>query len=142
MAANPRRRTSRGRAVTPLEPGSSLLYSVALPIYEYKCKKGHTFEVVQRMADDSLDKCTKCGAEVKRVFHPPAVHFKGSGFYNTDYGKARGGGSADPDSKNGKGKSESDSKKESKPESSKSGDTKKEGSSKADLKPSGAKSSD
>jgi putative FmdB family regulatory protein len=72
-----------------------------MPIYEYRCEKGHTFEVLQRMSDDPIDKCEKCGAPVQRVFHPVAVHFKGSGFYNTDYGKqkrAGGGGSSDGDS--------------------------------------------
>ncbi len=58
-----------------------------MPIYEYRCKKGHTIEVMQRMSDDPLSACTTCGAPVQRVFHPVAVHFKGSGFYNTDYGK-------------------------------------------------------
>lgn len=73
-----------------------------MPIYEYKCKKGHTFEVLQRMADDSLEKCTVCGARVQRVFHPVAVHFKGSGFYNTDYGKQKGkGGKGDSGSESG-----------------------------------------
>jgi putative FmdB family regulatory protein len=57
-----------------------------MPTYEYKCKKGHTFEVVQRMIDDPVTECPRCGAEVQRVFHPIAVHFKGKGFYNTDYG--------------------------------------------------------
>ncbi len=57
-----------------------------MPIYEYRCKKGHQFEVMQRMGDDPVTKCEVCGAEVQRVFHPIAVHFKGSGFYNTDYG--------------------------------------------------------
>ena len=57
-----------------------------MPIYEYRCKKGHTFEVMQRMSDDPVTKCEVCGAPVERVFHPIAVHFKGSGFYNTDYG--------------------------------------------------------
>ncbi len=60
-----------------------------MPIYEYKCKKGHVFEVMQRMSDDALTKCEVCGASVQRVFHPIAVHFKGSGFYNTDYGTKR-----------------------------------------------------
>jgi putative FmdB family regulatory protein len=60
-----------------------------MPIYEYKCTKGHVFEVMQRMSDDSLTKCEVCGAPVQRVFHPIAVHFKGSGFYNTDYGTKR-----------------------------------------------------
>ena len=63
-----------------------------MPIYEYRCEKGHIFEVLQRMSDDSLEKCTICGASVQRVFHPVAVHFKGSGFYNTDYGKQKGKG--------------------------------------------------
>ena len=57
-----------------------------MPIYEYRCKKGHQFEVMQRINDDPVTKCEVCGAEVQRVFHPIAVHFKGSGFYNTDYG--------------------------------------------------------
>src|SRR5947209_20509436 len=57
-----------------------------MPIYEYKCEQGHVFEVMQRMTDDPLATCQTCEAPVQRVFHPVAVHFKGSGFYNTDYG--------------------------------------------------------
>lgn len=57
-----------------------------MPIYEYRCRKGHTFEVMQRISDDPVSKCEVCGLPVERVFHPIAVHFKGSGFYNTDYG--------------------------------------------------------
>lgn len=57
-----------------------------MPIYEYRCEKGHTFEVLQRMSDDALDRCEQCEAPAVRVLHAPAVHFKGSGFYNTDYG--------------------------------------------------------
>ena len=57
-----------------------------MPIYEYRCDKGHTFEVMQRMSDDALDTCEVCAAPAVRVLHAPAVHFKGSGFYNTDYG--------------------------------------------------------
>jgi putative FmdB family regulatory protein len=66
-----------------------------MPIYEYRCDKGHTFEVLQRMSDDPISKCEVCGAPVHRVFHPVAVHFKGSGFYNTDYGKQKRSASAD-----------------------------------------------
>src|SRR6059058_5570372 len=66
-----------------------------MPIYEYRCDKGHTFEVLQRMSDDPVAKCEVCGAPVHRVFHPVAVHFKGSGFYNTDYGKQKRAGAAD-----------------------------------------------
>ena len=58
-----------------------------MPFYEYRCDKGHTFEVMQKMTDDPVSECEKCGSPVQRVFHPVAVHFKGSGFYNTDYGK-------------------------------------------------------
>jgi len=57
-----------------------------MPIYEYRCEQGHTFEVMRRMSDDRLTTCQVCSAPVQQVFHPIAVHFKGSGFYNTDYG--------------------------------------------------------
>jgi putative FmdB family regulatory protein len=64
-----------------------------MPIYEYRCERGHTFEVMQRMTDDPLELCEEHGTPVQRVFHPVAVHFKGSGFYNTDYGKKSAAGS-------------------------------------------------
>jgi putative FmdB family regulatory protein len=66
-----------------------------VPIYEYRCENGHNFEVLQSMRDDPVTKCEECGAPVERVFHPVAVHFKGSGFYSTDYGRNRGGGGKD-----------------------------------------------
>ena len=60
-----------------------------MPIYEYRCENGHLFEVLQKMSDSPVTSCEECGAPVQRVFHPVAVHFKGSGFYNTDYGTAK-----------------------------------------------------
>ncbi len=60
-----------------------------MPIYEYRCENGHLFEVMQKITEDPLTKCAECGVPVQRVFHPVAVHFKGSGFYNTDYGTAK-----------------------------------------------------
>jgi putative FmdB family regulatory protein len=60
-----------------------------MPIYEYKCDNGHVFEVMQSFSDDTLTECQVCGAPVHKVFHPVSVHFKGSGFYNTDYGTKR-----------------------------------------------------
>lgn len=63
-----------------------------MPIYEYKCENGHVFEVIQKITDESLTKCEECGAPAARVLYSPAVHFKGSGFYNTDYGKKKKGG--------------------------------------------------
>jgi putative FmdB family regulatory protein len=60
-----------------------------MPIYEYRCQNGHLFEVMQKFTDPPVTECEVCGAPVQRVFHPVAVHFKGKGFYNTDYGTAR-----------------------------------------------------
>jgi putative FmdB family regulatory protein len=95
-----------------------------MPIYEYRCEQGHTFEVMQRMSDDPVATCQTCDAPVERVFHPVAVHFKGSGFYNTDYGtrkrsrelkeSAEGSGSKEgAGSKEGLGSKSDDSKKKS-----------------------------
>ena len=60
-----------------------------MPIYEYRRPDGTTFEVLQKMTDDALTTDPETGVPVERVFHPVAVHFKGSGFYNTDYGTAK-----------------------------------------------------
>ena len=91
-----------------------------MPIYEYRCDRGHIFEVMQRMTDDPVSSCSTCEAPVQRVFHPVAVHFKGSGFYNTDYGKKKGAGTSSSESSS----SESGSKSESKDSSSSSKDSK------------------
>jgi len=88
-----------------------------MPIYEYRCERGHTFEVMQRMSEDPITSCTTCDASVQRVFHPVAVHFKGSGFYNTDYGKKRKGGSSTSDSSS-EGSSSESKKSDSKTSSS------------------------
>jgi putative FmdB family regulatory protein len=60
-----------------------------MPIYEYRRPDGTTFEVMQRMTDDPLTQDPETGVPLERVFHPVAVHFKGKGFYNTDYGTKR-----------------------------------------------------
>src|SRR5438067_8703787 len=98
-----------------------------MPIYEYRCEQGHTFEVMQRMSDDPVQTCETCAAPVARVFHPVAIHFKGSGFYNTDYGtrkRARENSSSDT-SKSDTSKSSSDAKtaSDSKPSSDTKGTT-------------------
>ncbi len=73
-----------------------------MPTYEYRCANGHVFEVSQSMADDPISECEVCGAPVERVYHPPAVHYKGSGFYTTDYAKENGAKSdSDSDKKSG-----------------------------------------
>src|SRR3954453_14813356 len=90
-----------------------------MPIYEYRCTNGHTFEVVQRMSDDPVETCEQCGAPVERVFHPVAVHFKGSGFYSTDYkSKTKtpggdGGGSSSSESSDSSSGEQSSKKSES-----------------------------
>ncbi len=58
-----------------------------MPIYEYRCENGHTFEAFQSMSDDALEVCEVCDASASRVLSAPAVHFKGSGFYTTDYAR-------------------------------------------------------
>jgi predicted nucleic acid-binding Zn ribbon protein len=57
-----------------------------MPIYEYRRPDGTTFEIQQSFSDESLKVDPETGVPVERVLHPPAVHFKGKGFYNTDYG--------------------------------------------------------
>jgi putative FmdB family regulatory protein len=59
-----------------------------VPIYEYRCPNGHVFELFQRFDDPPPATCEVCGtAPVTKVLYPVAVHFKGSGFYSTDYGR-------------------------------------------------------
>jgi putative FmdB family regulatory protein len=66
-----------------------------VPTYEYKCPNGHVFEIFKRIADPQPEKCPVCGASpVQTVLYPVPVHFRGSGFYSTDYG--RGGRKKEP----------------------------------------------
>ena len=95
-----------------------------MPIYEYRCPNGHTFELFQRMSDLPADACEVCGASpVEKVLYPVAVHYKGSGFYSTDYGRgSRKGAARDGDGGSGE-KSEGGEKKDAAKESG-SGDKK------------------
>ena len=84
-----------------------------MPIYEYRCPKGHVFEVLQRMDASQPEICEVCGAgPVERVLHPVAIHFKGTGFYATDYGRGSRRQVKDSSSDSG-GDSKSGSSKES-----------------------------
>jgi putative FmdB family regulatory protein len=89
-----------------------------MPIYEYKCANGHVFDVIQKMSDESLSKCQECGAPAERVLHPVAIHFKGSGFHNTDYGKKKavpsGNGASESSGDSGESKSSGSKPSESK----------------------------
>src|SRR5690349_6829648 len=97
-----------------------------MPIYEYRCTNGHTFEVIQSMSDDPVATCEECGAPVERIFHPVAVHFKGSGFYSTDYkGKSKAAKDGDSSSSESSGDSSaSDSSSDTKSSSNGSDKTK------------------
>ncbi len=115
-----------------------------MPIYEYKCENGHNFEVMQRMTDDPVTACQVCEAPVERVFHPIAIHFKGSGFYSTDYGSRKrsrelkdAGEGQGKHSKDGDSSSSSSDSSSSKTETSASSS-----SSKSDSKSSSSASSD
>jgi putative FmdB family regulatory protein len=81
-----------------------------MPIYEYRCENSHLFEVMQKITDDPVTSCETCGATVQRVFHPIAVHFKGSGFYNTDYGTSKRKRELDASAQSGADKHDAQSK--------------------------------
>lgn len=105
-----------------------------MPTYEYRCRDcGHTFDIVQKMSDDPLTHCPECGGDLRKVFAPPAISFKGSGFYATDHGKKSkpaGESKKDTDAKPGSTDGGGGTKKETSSDSSASSTTtKKEGSS-------------
>ena len=91
-----------------------------MPLYEYECKKcHHRFEKIQKFSDPHVKKCPKCGGPIEQVISAPAVQFKGSGWYVTDYAKKSSAPSSSNSSSNGD--SSSSSKKENKPKSEDSG---------------------
>jgi putative FmdB family regulatory protein len=97
-----------------------------MPIYEYRCPEGHTFELFQRMSDPPPSECQICGAKpLQKVLYPAAIHFKGSGFYSTDYGRsARRDGAKDGEgSSDGVKKDEKKSDKKDKPPEKKGAET-------------------
>jgi putative FmdB family regulatory protein len=100
-----------------------------MPLYEYECKKcHHRFERIQKFSDPPAKKCPDCGGPVEQVISAPAVQFKGSGWYVTDYGKNT---SHTPHTASTNGDSKSDSKSDDKPKS----EGKSEGKSKSEDKP-------
>jgi len=90
-----------------------------MPLYEYECKKcGHRFEKIQKFSDKMVKKCPECGGQVEQMISAPAVQFKGSGWYVTDYAKkSHAPASSDSGSKDSKDSKES-KKDEKKTESS------------------------
>jgi putative FmdB family regulatory protein len=115
-----------------------------MPIYEYKRPDGTTFEIVQSFSDEPLTADPETGVPVERVLHPPALHFKGKGFYNTDYGTRRrqretaaaaDKGSDSKSSESGGESKSSESGSDSSSSSSSSEGTKKSESAKKETKP-------
>ena len=100
-----------------------------MPIYEYKCPNNHHFEVFHGMTEDGPTACEVCGASpLQRVLHPVAVHYKGSGFYSTDYGRkgkqgGKDGGSSSSDSSGGSSSDQSSSSSSSESGSKSGGDS-------------------
>jgi len=107
-----------------------------MPLYEYLCKKcGHRFEKIQKFSDKMVKKCPECGGQVEQVISAPAVQFKGSGWYVTDYAKkssspGSSGDSGSKDKTDDKSKSDSSSKEASTKETSSKAGSSKESSSK------------
>jgi len=96
-----------------------------MPTYEYACRAcGHVFDIVQKMSDDRLTICPECGGELRKVFAPPAIAFKGSGFYATDHGKKKLNASSDA------GEGDHKKKEEGTKEGAKEGGAAKEGGTK------------
>jgi putative FmdB family regulatory protein len=86
-----------------------------MPLYEYECEKcGHRFEKIQKFSDKMVKKCPECGGRVEQMISAPAVQFKGSGWYVTDYAKK----SHAPSSDGGKDSKESKKDEKSKPDGS------------------------
>ena len=119
-----------------------------MPIYEYRCPKGHTFERFQSMSAAAPEKCDVCGATpVEIVLYPVAVHYKGSGFYSTDYGKqgkaaAKKDGGDSGSSSGDSGSSSGDSGSSSSSDSSSKGDSAKKSDSSSSTKTEKKSSSD
>ena len=111
-----------------------------MPLYEYECEScQHVFERIQKFSDPLVDTCPKCGGKVRKLLSSPAIQFKGSGWYITDYARKGGDASKPAD---GKTDARSDSKAETKPEStSDSKSDAKPGTSTASPSKSGAESS-
>ncbi|MDQ3728408.1 MAG: hypothetical protein M3355_02350 [Actinomycetota bacterium] len=113
-----------------------------MPIYEYRCVKGHEFEAFQSMSEDSYSKCIECSAACERVLSAPSIHFKGSGFYTTDYARKETKASASERSKSASEGSKSESSSSSSESSSKTSSNSSSSSSDSSKKSSTSSSSD
>jgi len=104
-----------------------------LPLYEYQCPKCGRFELIRKFSDETLTACPTCGSEVQKLFSAPAIQFKGTGWYITDYARKTKGKDAEGGSSKGEG---------AKSEGSKSEGAKSDGAKSEAAKDSGASSGD
>jgi putative FmdB family regulatory protein len=114
-----------------------------MPLYEYECEScSHRFEVIQKFSDAPISVCPKCGGPVQKLLSSPAIQFKGSGFYLTDYGRGTGSKSESANTKAGKAESGATSGGDSaaKSDSGSSADTKASTSDTSSAKPAASKS--
>ncbi len=87
-----------------------------MPLYEYQCKKcGHRFEKIQKFSDKPITKCPECGGKVEQLISPPAVQFKGSGWYVTDYARKGASHASSSEGDHAAKDSKKETKKEEKP---------------------------
>jgi putative FmdB family regulatory protein len=79
-----------------------------VPLYEYECESGHRFERIQKFSDPPIDKCPTCESTVRKLLSSPAIQFKGSGWYITDYARKSGGTQSSDGAKKSEGSEKSD----------------------------------
>ena len=104
-----------------------------MPLYEYECKKcGHRFEKIQKFSDKMVRKCPECGGVVEQMISAPAVQFKGSGWYVTDYAKKSSAPASSSESSSKESKDSKETKKEDKKSESASSSSSSKESKKAD----------
>ena len=112
-----------------------------MPLYEYECETcSHRFEVIQKFSDAPISVCPKCGGPVQKLLSSPAIQFKGSGFYLTDYGRGTGSKSESANTKAGKAESGATSSGGDSAAKSSSTDTKTSTSDTSSAKPAASKS--
>jgi putative FmdB family regulatory protein len=118
---------------------------VSLPLYEYECQKDGVFERIQKFSDPPLEACPTCGGPIEKLASAPAIQFKGTGWYVTDYARkssgAEGGKEAKDKAKDKAGAKESSSSKESSKDSSSSSSSSESKSTASDTKPSSSSTS-
>lgn len=111
-----------------------------MPLYEYKCEAcAHRFERIQKFSDPPIETCPQCGGEVRKLLSAPAIQFKGSGFYITDYGKSGSSESKSEKADKAGAKAESSSSSDGKSESKAETKTESKAETKTESKPAPAK---